>query len=77
LAERTVKFHVSALLQKFHVADRVSLMQKAASMLSGERDPLDGTRSHSAGLMPANPDSGGNSLRPKLLRLTASERRAR
>ena len=38
LAERTVKFHISALLQKFHVVGRTRLMQKAGDiMLSADR----------------------------------------
>src|SRR5271156_3734327 len=40
VAERTVKFHVSALLQKFHVHGRVGLMQKASDLLSSERVPV-------------------------------------
>jgi DNA-binding CsgD family transcriptional regulator len=33
LSERTVKFHVSSLLAKFHVRGRVGLMQEAANAL--------------------------------------------
>ncbi len=33
ISERTVKFHVSALLAKFHVRGRVDLMRKAVSAL--------------------------------------------
>ncbi len=76
LAERTVKFHVSALLQKFHVQGRVSLMQKAGDMMSAERTP------QSAALplkFPANaprtPGIDGSVLPPALVRLAAAERR--
>jgi DNA-binding CsgD family transcriptional regulator len=36
ISERTVKFHVSALLEKFEVRSRVSLMRKAADFLLPE-----------------------------------------
>jgi DNA-binding NarL/FixJ family response regulator len=77
VAERTVKFHVSALLRKFQVQGRVGLMQKAGDLLSTERiavsqppSPLPVGKPHLAA-------SDGTSLHPKLLRLTASERRSR
>jgi DNA-binding CsgD family transcriptional regulator len=40
VSERTVKFHVSALLAKFNVRDRIDLMRKAAvGLLPGEAAP--------------------------------------
>jgi DNA-binding CsgD family transcriptional regulator len=42
LSERTVKFHVSALLQKFKARDRVELMSRAAiGLLPAESAPPD------------------------------------
>jgi DNA-binding CsgD family transcriptional regulator len=35
VSERTVKFHISALLMKFDVAGRMGLMRKATELLSG------------------------------------------
>jgi len=77
VAERTVKFHVSALLRKFQVPGRVGLMQKAADLLSTERVELGHVRSPVPAGEPhlAAPES--SSLHPKLLRLAASERRSR
>jgi DNA-binding CsgD family transcriptional regulator len=40
VTERTVKFHVSALLMKFDVVGRVSLMRKVTDMLSSGRISL-------------------------------------
>ena len=34
LSVRTVKFHISALLEKFGVADRISLTRKATALIS-------------------------------------------
>jgi DNA-binding CsgD family transcriptional regulator len=42
LTERTVKFHISSLLQKFEVRGRVSLMQKTAYLLSADAAPGQG-----------------------------------
>lgn len=77
LAERTVKFHVSALLQKFHVTGRVSLMQKAADLLSAESSSGVSAPSQLPTQQDQNPSAASSDLRPKLLRLTASERRTR
>jgi DNA-binding CsgD family transcriptional regulator len=77
LAERTVKFHVSALLQKFHVTGRGGLMQKAADLLSGSRNPLDSRSSELLGPLPQRALPDENSLGPKLLQLGAAERRSR
>jgi DNA-binding CsgD family transcriptional regulator len=42
LAERTVKFHISALLQKFKARDRIELISKAAvGLLPAESAPRD------------------------------------
>jgi DNA-binding CsgD family transcriptional regulator len=76
IAERTVKFHVSALLRKFEVQGRGALMQKAGDLLSEEGLS---TRPVSAARRPVpiasvNPPKAG--LGQKLLRLTSSERRA-
>jgi len=40
LSERTVKFHVSALLVKFDVTGRMGLMRKGTDLYSGWKDPL-------------------------------------
>jgi DNA-binding NarL/FixJ family response regulator len=78
VAERTVKFHVSALLQKFHVQGRVGLMQKASDMLSLEKIPPQDVPSVLAPVaVPRSPRPNGSSLPPKLLQLAASERRTR
>ena len=51
LSERTVKFHVSSLLAKYGVSDRVSLMRQApCSLLPFE---IRGRASRTAGLLPA------------------------
>lgn len=76
LAERTVKFHVSALLQKFNVANRVSLMQKAGDMLSPEKKPADNGSAAVPALIQRRPPLNGGKLSPQLVRLGASERRA-
>jgi DNA-binding CsgD family transcriptional regulator len=77
LAERTVKFHVSALLRKFSVTGRGGLMQKAGDLLSGSRNPLDSRSSEPLDHLPQRPVPDGNSLRPKLVQLAAAERRSR
>ena len=76
IAERTVKFHVSALLQKFHVSGRGGLMQKAGDLLSGERSRTENLSPQLLALPASNLVPLGPVLEPKLLRLTASERRA-
>ncbi len=75
LAERTVKFHVSALLQKFHVEGRVSLMQKAGDMLSAERTPDGGVPLKFPAILPRSPGADASALHPALVRLAAAERR--
>jgi DNA-binding CsgD family transcriptional regulator len=77
LAERTVKFHVSALLQKFHVQGRVSLMQKAGDLMSGERGAPQGAALplKFPATAPRSPGIDGSALPPALVRLAAAERR--
>jgi DNA-binding CsgD family transcriptional regulator len=77
LTERTVKFHMSSLLQKFEVGGRVSLMQKTAYLLSvegasnqGALHATPGADARRAALVQSNLD-----LKP--LRLVASERSGR
>jgi DNA-binding CsgD family transcriptional regulator len=77
LAERTVKFHVSALLQKFNVTGRGGLMQKAGDLLSGNRNPLEDRAPQLVDHLPPRPVPDGSTLRPKLLHLSAAERRSR
>ncbi len=61
LSERTVKFHVSSLLAKFRVRDRVSLMREAASALLPSSLPAAVSPSRSADLnAPASASSGKN-----------------
>ncbi len=77
LTERTVKFHMSSLLQKFEVGGRVSLMQKTAYMLSAEGNPRKDAHhvTSGAGERHAGPDRTNFDLKP--LRLVASERSGR
>ena len=75
LAERTVKFHVSALLQKFHVEGRVSLMQKAGDLMSAQKAPDSKLPLGFSGILPHNPEIEGSALHPELVRLAAAERR--
>jgi DNA-binding NarL/FixJ family response regulator len=76
IAERTVKFHVSGLLKKFDVSGRGGLAQKAGDFLSAERPGTENLKPQTPSLVPPRvvPVSAG--LHPKLLRLTASERRS-
>jgi DNA-binding NarL/FixJ family response regulator len=77
VAERTVKFHVSALLRKFQVQGRVGLMQKAGDLLSTERVAVNPLPSLIPVSKPHIAASDGARLHPELMRLTASERRSR
>jgi DNA-binding CsgD family transcriptional regulator len=74
LTERTVKFHISSLLQKFEVGGRVSLMQKTAYLLSADGAPGQGAlhAARDAGERGAALDRSNLDLKP--LRLVASER---
>jgi DNA-binding CsgD family transcriptional regulator len=76
LAERTVKFHVSALLQKFHVTGRVSLMQKAGDMLTGGSAPSQVAAVDVPTMIPNRSVPAQGALHPQLVRLAAGERRA-
>jgi DNA-binding NarL/FixJ family response regulator len=77
VAERTVKFHVSALLRKFQVQGRVGLMQKAGDLLSTQRVAVTPNPSAVPASVPRLAAPEVANLHPKLLRLTASERRSR
>jgi DNA-binding CsgD family transcriptional regulator len=75
LAERTVKFHVSALLQKFDVDSRVSLMRKAGDLMAAERFPNGGVPMAFPAILPRGPTGDSSALHPELARLNAAERR--
>jgi DNA-binding CsgD family transcriptional regulator len=76
VAERTVKFHVSALLQKFKVADRASLIQKVDELMSSQGLSSQLLQSDfQQELTPEGPRESA-SLRPALVRLAGGERRA-
>ena len=75
LAERTVKFHVSALLQKFHVEGRVSLMKKAGDLMSTQKSPDSKLPLGFPAILPHSPGIDGSVLHPELVRLAAAERR--
>jgi DNA-binding CsgD family transcriptional regulator len=75
LAERTVKFHVSALLQKFNVDGRVSLMRKAGDLMAAERFPNGGVPMGFPAILPRVPTAESSALHPALARLNAAERR--
>jgi DNA-binding CsgD family transcriptional regulator len=74
VAERTVKFHVSALLQKFHVPDRVGLMQKAGDLISGGANATWG--GYRSQLRRETPEFS-REMRPSLVRIAQSEGRTR
>ncbi len=77
LAERTVKFHISALLQKFHVTGRMRLMQKAGDiMLSADRSPGEKILPEIPAIVPVRAIPHLTALLPKFAPLVASERRA-
>jgi len=75
VAVSTVKFHVSALLDKFHVQDRVDLMQKTSDMFSRQGVPNPDMSASMVTIVPQVADKDSGNLSPKLLRLTNSERR--
>lgn len=74
VSERTVKFHVSALLKKFEVPSRVSLMRTAVDLLAAGKlnceSPVIQFRARETLRMERS------KLDEELLRLNASERRA-
>ncbi len=74
VAERTVKFHVSALLQKFHVQSRAGLIRKAGDLIPDEGTPNRGLSTESP-VRDARLLSAGKA-RPTLLRIASGERRA-
>jgi DNA-binding CsgD family transcriptional regulator len=76
VAERTVKFHVAALLAKFHVRTRVNLTEKLGDFMSAREGPMGALPAEfpAAPFRPAGADSGN--ARPALVRLAAGERRA-
>jgi DNA-binding CsgD family transcriptional regulator len=75
LAERTVKFHVSPLLQRFHVEGQVSLMRKAGDLMSAEKAPNSGLPLGYPAILPHGPAADGSPLHPALVRLAAAEPR--
>jgi DNA-binding NarL/FixJ family response regulator len=76
LAERTVKFHISALLQKFHVVSRTRLMQKAGDiMLSADTMSSDRVHPELPAIVPVRAVPNLEALPPKFVALAASERR--
>ena len=77
VSERTVKFHVSALLKKFQVSGRVGLMQKASDLFSSESFVAASTRPLVSSRDAARSDAHHEGTQTKLLRMAASERRTR
>jgi DNA-binding CsgD family transcriptional regulator len=77
LTERTVKFHISSLLQKFDVGGRVSLMQKTAYLLSADGSPGQGAHRVAPDADARGAALDRSSLDLKPLRLVASERSGR
>ena len=77
LTERTVKFHISSLLQKFEVGGRVSLMQKTAYLLSADNAPGQGALHAAPDAVERDAALDRSSLDLKPLRLVASERSGR
>jgi DNA-binding CsgD family transcriptional regulator len=77
LSERTVKFHVSSLLEKFDVAGRMGLMRKAADILSVVKGPTGVEAGQDgAGEGAARGQDGGVS-RESLVQMNTLERRSR
>jgi DNA-binding CsgD family transcriptional regulator len=78
ISVRTVKFHVSALLEKFNVHSRVSLMRKAADVLLPDNTAADAAPRKEFRMFPANGDVPLNADRAHLqpLRMVAGGQRA-
>jgi DNA-binding CsgD family transcriptional regulator len=76
VAERTVKFHVSALLHKFKVADRASLIQKVDELVSSQGLSSQLLQFDLPQEIPSKEQPDNGSLRPALVRFAAGERRA-
>ena len=77
VSERTVKFHISALLTKFDVAGRMGLMRKATELLSTLRAP---TSVESPQLVASELHGAGEEIRlsrESPVQLKALERRSR
>jgi len=74
LTERTVKFHISSLLQKFEVGGRVSLMQKTAYLLSAEGTHSKDAHHVASGAGGRHTGLDRTTLDRKPLRLVASEK---
>jgi DNA-binding NarL/FixJ family response regulator len=80
ISVRTVKFHVSALLEKFNVSSRVSLMRKAADvMLPQGKLPANTPLARSTPLLRANgePADGRERLLLWPLRIASAQRTSR
>jgi DNA-binding CsgD family transcriptional regulator len=76
VAERTVKFHVSALLQKFKVADRATLVQKVGDLMASQ-GATSRLLHRDVAESPAPGDApGATPMQPALIRMVAGERRA-
>ncbi len=77
LAERTVKFHISALLHKFRVTNRMRLMQKAGDiLLAADRASSDKIPTELPVIVPVRAATEASAVHPKCVTLVASERRA-
>ena len=69
VAERTVKFHIAALLQKFHVPTRASLAEKVGDLLSTAEAPRGPVpRAFPTGAF-RQPAAAAQSLKPALVRV--------
>lgn len=76
VAERTVKFHVAALLQKFHVETRVGLTEKVSDLISAEGIPGNVFPAESAARAFHAPGPTPANLQPTLVRVAAGASRA-
>lgn len=76
LSERTVKFHVSALLEKFDVAGRLGLMRKAGDVLSVVKGPTGVELPQIGASEEPGADQEMKISRESLVQLNALERRS-